>query len=446
VNEPNPFDAPTGPLPPCDINAEQAVLGGMLQSALALEAAEGLAPEDFYRPAHQTILEVMLGLVADGEPVDPITVAAKLVEAGEIARIGGAPYLHTLMSSVPTVANVGFYVRIVRAKSVLRRLAEAGDRIGQIARAADDDDVSAIVARAEAAVSSVVDRGGPAGEPVSVSRIVSEVVDGLDDVAAAGGVGSGYLDLDKVLHPFQPGQLIVVGARPGVGKSTVALDLARHAAVKRGVGTVLFSLEMSEREIGHRLISAEGSIPLSSIITHGLTDPQMQSALRVLEKVDAAPLFVDDTASVGMPHVRSAVRKIARKHPVGLVIVDYLQLMTVARAENRQVAVANLARALKVFAKEQNVPVVALSQLNRGPEHRTDKRPEMSDLRESGAIEQDADVVLLLHRDDKGRPGEIEVSVAKQRNGASGVVVSLSFLGHFCRLADSVRSWEREAS
>jgi replicative DNA helicase len=376
--------------PPHDVAAEQCVLGGMLLSKDAIsDVIEVIRPADHYRPAHQLIHEAILDLYSRGEPADAITVANELTRRAEIARVGGAPYLHTLISSVPTAANAGYYARIVRERAILRRLVEAGTRIVQFGYAgeADADD---LVDRAQAEVYAVTDR-----RTSEDYHSLSEIMPGaLDEIEAIGshngmltGVPTGFADLDALTNGLHPSQMIVIAARPAIGKSTLALDFARAAAIRNSMTTVLFSLEMGRNEITMRLLSAEARVPLQTMRTGQMNDDDWARLARRMSEVADAPLFIDDSPNMSMMEIRAKCRRLKQRHDLKFVIVDYLQLMSSPkRVENRQQEVSDLSRSLKLLAKELEVPVVALSQLNRGPEQRTDKKPMLSDLRESGCL------------------------------------------------------------
>ena len=376
--------------PPHDVPAEQCVLGGMLLSKDAIsDVIEVIRPADHYRPAHQLIHEAILDLYGRGEPADAITVANELTRRGEIARVGGAPYLHTLIASVPTAANAGYYARIVRERAILRRLVEAGTRIVQFGYAgeADADD---LVDRAQAEVYAVTDRR-TSEDYHSLSEIMPGALDEIEAIGSRGGdltgVPTGFTDLDHLTNGLHPGQMIVIAARPAVGKSTLALDFARAAAIKHNIATVLFSLEMGRNEITMRLLSAEARVPLSTMRTGQMNDDDWARLARRMSEVADAPLYIDDSPNMSLMEIRAKCRRLKQRNDLKFVIIDYLQLMSSPkRVENRQQEVSEMSRSLKLLAKELEVPVIALSQLNRGPEQRTDKRPLLSDLRESGCL------------------------------------------------------------
>jgi replicative DNA helicase len=431
-------------MPPHDLAAEQCVLGGMMLSKDAIsDVLDVIKAHDYYRPAHQIVHEVVLDLYGRGEPADAVTVAAELTRNGNIARVGGAPYLHTLIASVPTAANAGYYARIVRERAILRRLVEVGTRIVQLGYAGDGD-ADELVDRAEAEIYGVTDRR-VSEDYLPLSEIMPGALDEIEAIGSRGGslagVPTGFGDLDALLNGLHAGQMIVIAARPAMGKSALALDIARAASVRSGLTSVLFSLEMSRNEITMRLLSAEARVPLQAMRTGQLGEDDWTRLARRMSEVVDAPLFIDDSPNMSMVEIRSKCRRLKQRHDLKLVIVDYLQLMSSPkRVENRQQEVSDLSRSLKLLAKELQVPVVALAQLNRGPELRSDKRPLLADLRESGSIEQDSDVVILLHREDVYEPespraGEADLIVAKHRNGPTATV-TVAFQGHYSRFVD----------
>ncbi len=435
-------------VPPQDVEAEQCVLGGMLLSKDAIaDVVEVLRPADFYRPAHQTVFDTVIDLYGRGEPADPVTVAAELTRRGELARIGGAAYLHTLVASVPTAANAGYYARIVAERAVLRRLVEAGTRIVQLGYGAAGEqggDVDDIVDRAQAAVYEVTERR--TGEDYQrLEDVLQATLDEIEAISSRDGgmvgVPTGFQDLDALTNGLHGGQMVIVAARPAIGKSTLGLDLARAAAIKNSLTAAIFSLEMSRNEITMRLLSAEARVPLHHMRSGTMSDEDWARLARRMGEVAEAPLYIDDSPNLTMMEIRAKARRLKQRHDLRLVIVDYMQLMqSPRRVDSRQQEVAEMSRSLKLLAKELDVPVVAISQLNRNPEQRADKRPQLSDLRESGAIEMDADVVILLHREDayekeSPRAGEADLIVAKHRNGPTATV-TVAFQGHYSRFVD----------
>ena len=434
-----------GRTPPQDVAAEQSVLGGMMLSKDAIaDVVEAVRGSDFYRPAHEMVFDAVIDLYGRGEPADAVTVADELTKRGQLARIGGAAYLHTLISSVPTAANAGYYARIVRERAVLRRLVEAGTRIVQLGYSPSGGDVDEIVNSAQAEVYAATERRS-SEDYLPISEIIEGTIDEIEASSHRGdgmvGVPTGFADLDRLTNGLHPGQMIVLAARPAIGKSTMALDVARSAAIKHGLATVIFSLEMSRNEITMRLLSAEARIPLQNMRKGTMREEDWTRLARTMGQVSEAPLFIDDSPNMSLMEIRAKCRRLKQRHDLKMVIVDYLQLMTSGkRVESRQQEVSEFSRALKLLAKELEVPVIAVSQLNRGPEQRTDKKPQMSDLRESGSIEQDADMVILLHREDayereSPRAGEADLIVAKHRNGPTDTIV-VAFQGHYSRFVD----------
>ena len=433
--------------PPHDIAAEQCVLGGMLLSKDAIsDVLEVIKPNDHYRPAHQIVHETILDLYGRGEPADAVTVAAELTKRGDIGKVGGAPYLHTLIASVPTAANAGYYARIVRERAILRRLVEVGTRIVQLGYAGDGD-ADELVDRAQAEIYGVTERR-TSDDYLPLSEIMPGALVEIESIGSRGGtmtgVPTGFADLDALTNGLHAGQMVVVAARPALGKSTLALDFARAASIRNGLASVIFSLEMSRNEITMRLLSAEARVALHSMRTGQMTDDDWTRLAKRMSEVANAPLFIDDSPNMSMMEIRAKCRRLKQQHDLRLVIIDYLQLMSSPkRVENRQQEVSEMSRSLKLLAKELNVPVIAVAQLNRGPEQRTDKKPMLSDLRESGSIEQDADVVILLHREDayereSPRAGEADFIVAKHRNGPTATV-TVAFQGHYSRFVDMAR-------
>ncbi len=572
--------------PPQDMAAEQSVLGSMLISKDAIATvSEALRGVDFYRPIHETIHDTIIDLFGRGEPVDMITVAAELQRRGELARIGGAPYLHTLAANVPIAANAEFYADIVREKAILRRLVDAGTRIAQFGYAGEGQ-VDDIVDRAQAEVYQITDRRS-SEDYAPLSAFMDSVLDEIEAIgnreAGLYGVPTGFADLDDLTNGLHAGQMVIVAARPAMGKalaldtplptptgwttmgevqvedelfdakgrptrvvaatevmvgrpcfevafsdgstivadaehqwltetrvqeptvrggvvttadlaatvasghaiampdgsrvkveaarstasvpvrcvqvdneehlylagesmipthnSTLALDLCRAASIHNNLTSVFFSLEMTRSEITMRLLSAEGRIPLNHIRNGKLSDEDWTKLARKMGEVSSAPMFIDDSPNMTMMEIRAKARRLKQRHDLKLIVIDYMQLMTSGRkVESRQLEVSEFSRQIKLLAKELEVPIIALSQLNRGPEQRGDKRPMMSDLRESGSLEQDADMVILLHREDayekeSTRPGEADLIVAKHRNGATRDI-TVAFQGHYSRFVD----------
>lgn len=440
--EPADLDAGIDLTAPHDMDAEQSALGGALLSKEAAGDVVGVIrkPSYFYRPAHQMIFEVVRDLYGRGEPTDTISVGAQLGRLGLLERCGGAGYLHTLMSSAPTAANAGYYARIVAEKAVLRGLVEAGIRVAQIGRGYVDD-VPAAVARAQDAVHAVtVD--DPGRSYAHIADLLGDAVDAAERRPDEGlGVPSGYSDLDEATGGFRPGEMWIIAARPAVGKTTAGIDMARSAAIRHGMPTAIFSLEMSKQEIVHRVMAAEARVLLKSIRDAKLDDDDWARIAGRLPAIAESPLYIDDTGSTTVPEIAAKARHIKARHGLRLLVLDYLQLLASAkRVENRQQEVSEISRSVKLLAKDLEIPVIALSQLNRQAEARADKKPYLSDLRESGSLEQDPDGVILLYREDavmreSARIGEADFIVAKNRNGPVGTV-TVAFQGHYARFID----------
>jgi replicative DNA helicase len=583
-----------GRQPPQDLAAEQSVLGGMLLSKDAIaDVLERVRPSDFYRPAHQNVYDAILDLYGRGEPADAVTVAAELDRRGLLRRIGGAPYLHTLISTVPTAANAGYYAGIVAEKALLRRLVEAGTRVVQYGYAgAEGADVAEVVDRAQAEMYEVTERR-MSEDFVPLEDLLQPTMDEIDAIASNGGlsrgVPTGFTELDELTNGLHPGQMIIVAARPGVGKalaldtplptpagwttmgdvavgdelldadglptrvvaatdvmlgrpcyevefsdgtvivadadhqwptvygirptgllragldticaagsmardgmrpgatsvmapvlqvdavrpvssvpvrcvqvdnaahlylagrgmvpthnSTLGLDFMRSCSIKHRLASVIFSLEMSKSEIVMRLLSAEAKIKLGDMRSGRMSDDDWTRLARRMSEISEAPLYIDDSPNLTMMEIRAKARRLKQKADLRLVVVDYLQLMSSGKkVESRQLEVSEFSRHLKLLAKELEVPVIAISQLNRGPEQRTDKKPMLSDLRESGSLEQDADMVILLNRPDAfdrddPRGGEADLIVAKHRNGPTKTVTVAHQL-HLSRFANMAR-------
>ena len=565
-----------GRQPPQDMAAEQSVLGGMLLSKDAIaDVLERLRPGDFYRPAHQSVYDAILDLYGRGEPADAVTVSAELERRGLLKRVGGAPYLHTLISTVPTAANAGYYAGIVAEKALLRRLVEAGTRVVQYGYAgADGADVAEVVDRAQAEIYDVTD-GRTSEDFVPLEQLLQPTMDEIDAIASQGGIArgvpTGFVELDECTNGLHPGQMIVVAARPGMGKalaldtplptpdgwttmgsvavgdllvgadgvptrvvaatevmvgrpcfevefsdgtmivadaehqwptesgirttaelrsgtdrlipatlpaaraegttallalgvrvawvravasvpvrcvqvdneshlylagegmvpthnSTLGLDFLRSCSIKHRHASIVFSLEMSKAEIVMRLLSAEAKIKLADMRSGRMSDDDWTRLARRMSEISEAPLYIDDSPNLTMMEIRAKARRLAQKTDLRLIVIDYLQLMTSGKkVESRQQEVSEFSRQIKLLAKELEVPVVAMSQLNRGPEQRTDKKPMLADLRESGSIEQDSDMVILLHRPDAfekddPRGGEADLIIAKHRAGPTKTV------------------------
>ena len=432
--------------PPHDIAAEQCVLGGMMLSRDALaDVLEILHPGDHYRPAHTLVHEAILSQYNAGEPADAVSVAATLTRQGDIGKMGGAPYLHTLIASVPTAANAGYYARIVREHAVKRRLTAAGTRIAQLGYDAGATSPEAV----ERAYEAMDDVAGdtPKTAAVAVSEVAADFLADLEDgKRGPTGIPVPWVDLNYILGGLHPGQLIVWAGRPGMGKS-IALERCATHAVRAGLRVLVVSLEMSRMEYLQRIYAAEAQVSLFSIRNREIDQYDWDKLARVHARIAGMDrLLIHEGPSMTVQDIRTELRGMARAgRPADLVAIDYLQLLTPGgrRNENRQAEVSEMSRGLKLLAKEFGIPVLLGAQLNRGPETRSDHRPMVADLRESGSIEQDADVVVLLHREDaydrvSPRAGEIDLIVGKNRQGPQ-TTVTAAFQGHYAKIADMAR-------
>ncbi len=441
-------------LPPQAPEAEQSVLGGLLVDTRRWdEVADLVKSGDFYLRAHKEIFLAVKTLQEGGHPVDVVTTSEWLKNKGTLEQSGGLAYLGELANRTPGTTNVTAYARIVRERSVLRALLDAAAAISDKAYQPEGLDTEALIDFAEKAVFSISDsdRRSLAGFQ-DIQGLLTQAVDRIEELFQSGagitGVSTGFKDLDNLTSGLQESDLVVIAGRPSMGKTSLAMNLAENAAVGSKLPVAVFSMEMPGQQLAMRMLSSLGRINAHRVRTGQLHQedwPRLTSAMGLL---DQAPIFVDDSAALTPSELRSRVRRLTREHgKLGLVIVDYLQLMqTGESAENRTVEVSNITRALKIIAKEAQVPVAVLSQLNRGLEQRPNKRPIMSDLRESGAIEQDADLILFIYRDevyneDSPEKGTAELIVAKQRNGPTGTV-RLTFLGEFTRFENYAAPFE----
>jgi replicative DNA helicase len=426
--------------PPHDLDAERCVLGSMMLSQrAAVEAIEALKAEDFYNAVHGTIFDTLHAAVMSRRPVDVTATAAALDELGDLQRIGGAPYLHTLIASVPTAANVGWYARIVTDRAGLRRLIEAGTRIVQIGYELDRDPAEAAALAGKFLADATPDRSR--SDLIAWSDIVGPATKAIGEAGRTGrtpGVSTGIAALDQMTGGLHPGQLAIVAGRPGMGKSVLGVEIARRASIHRDESAAIFSLEMSRQEVFNRIASAESGISLSRITRGELTSAQWTDLVDATARTERAPLHIDDSAPLSLADIIAKARRLHSRQPQRLLVIDYLQLVTLGRQRrdgNREQEVAEIARGLKLLAKELQVPVIAAAQLNRNLEARADKRPQLSDLRESGAVEQDSDIVIMLYRDayynaKTARPRELELIAAKNRHGPKGTVIALADFEH----------------
>jgi replicative DNA helicase len=449
------FDSPPAPprqgvrVPPQNIEAEESLLGAMLLSKEAIATAvETVNAADFYKPAHGHLFEAIVTLYGAGEPVDPVTVAEALQRAGVLDGIGGKNAVLRIQTGTPAASNAAFYARIVAEHALLRRLVSVGSEIAELGYTLPDD-ITEVLDRAESLVFDVANRR----QTTSLRGIHATLQDSLAHLEAlfehdgqTTGIPTGFRDLDEVLLGWQPSNLIVVAARPGQGKTAFALGTATHAALHEHRPVIFFSMEMGYLELTQRILAAEAGINSRLLRTGRIPESDWTRISTAVGRLADAPLFIDDNPHLTVMDMRAKCRRLKAQHgDLGLVVVDYLQLMSTGqrRAENRQVEVSDLSRGLKVLARDLDVPVIALSQLNRSLEYRADKRPMLADLRESGALEQDADIVAFIYRDDTYNPdssekGMAELIVAKHRNGPTAKV-RLAFLEHLTRFSDLAR-------
>jgi len=432
-------------VPPQSIEAEQAVLGGLLLDNSTWDAiADRLRAEDFYRRDHQQIFSAIAELSARSEPSDAVTLAEHLAAKGEAEETGGLAYLASLARDTPTAANIRAYADIVRERSLLRQLIRVSGEIAASAYGSEGRPATELVDEAERRVFEIAEQGRRSGSGfVPLRDILGATIDRLDMLHAnqgqLTGVSTGYDDLDRLTAGLQPGDLIIIAGRPSMGKTTLALNIAENAAIAANTPVAVFSMEMSREQLSMRMVSSLGRVDQSHLRTGNFGDEDWARINGAIAQMKTAPLYIDDSGALTPTEVRARARRLKRERGgLGLIVVDYLQLMQVAGTkENRTNEISEISRSLKALAKELHVPVIALSQLNRGVEQRTDKKPVMSDLRESGAIEQDADIIVLIYREevyesDTPRKGIADIIIAKQRNGPTGEV-HLTFLGKYTR-------------
>ncbi|HUC34486.1 MAG TPA: replicative DNA helicase [Gaiellaceae bacterium] len=434
-------------VPPQNRDAEESVLGAMMLSPGAIAAVSEILTSDgreFYRESHAKIYRAALGLYAKGEPVDAITLADELDERGELENVGGKLRIHELASLAPTTANAHHYAQIVRETATLRGLIRAGGEIAQLGWDRPGE-TTELVDQAEQIVFDLSQQR-TRGEFSHIEELLKESFERITALYESGadvtGVPSGFRDIDRITSGFQEGNLVIVAARPSMGKSALGLCMAANLGVRKGVPVALFTLEMSKSEVTQRLMCSEAKVESQRLRTGKLAADDWPRLTAACDKLAKAPIYVDDTGSITMMEIRSKARRLKQKHPeLGLIIVDYLQLMTSGtNAENRVQEVSQISRSLKVLARDLGVPIIALSQLSRAVEQRHDKRPILSDLRESGSLEQDADIVCFIYRDEyyndeSDQQGLAEVIVAKHRNGPTDTV-KLSFLRRYAKFAD----------
>ena len=433
--------------PPHSVEAEQAVLGGLLLDSEAYDqVADVVTTQDFYRPDHQLIFDAITQVVQLGRPCDFVTVSEQLDRSGGLRGAGGLAYLGTLARDTPSAANVRHYADIVRERALLRRLLKAGTDMAASVFNNEGEPARELVDRAERAVLSIAEAGARGAGAVALGSFLGEVVQEIDDLqqnpGKLRGLPTGFADYDRITGGLRPGDLVIVAGRPGMGKTTLAVNMAEYAAVNPGIRApvAIFSMEMPKEQLAQRMLASIGRVPLSGIRTGNVAPEDWNRITSAHTQLGEAPIWIDDTPALTPTELRARARRIKREHGLGLV-VDYVQLMQVPGSqENRAVKIGEISGGLKVLAKELKVPVIALSQLNRAAEQREGKKPAMSDLRESGSLEQDADMVLLIWREevyDKKtiRQGIAEVELAKHRNGETGTF-TLTFQGQYSRFAN----------
>ena len=436
-------------IPPNSLEAEQSVIGGLLLENEALDKVADLrSPDDFYRHDHKVIFQHISKLIERNKPADIVTVAESLENTAELTTIGGIAYLAALAQNTPTAANIRRYAEIVRERAVMRKLVEVGSAIAESAYNPQGRDAQQLMDEAEAKIFQIAESGKRSSEGfVDIKVLLPQVADRIDylyqreNQGDVTGVPTGFADLDERTSGLQPGDLIIVAGSPSMVKTSISLNIAENVALDTGLPVAVFSMEMGATQLATRMIGSVGRLDQHRMRNGKLEDEDWVRLTTALGKLNEAPVFIDEGAGLSSFDVRARARRLHRQcGKLGLIVVDYLQLMTGAagrQSENRATEISEISRSLKSLAKELDVPVIALSQLNRGLEQRPDKRPVMSDLRESGAIEQDADVILFIYRDEVYNPdsqdkGTAEIIIAKQRNGPIGRV-RLTFLGHYTR-------------
>lgn len=439
-------------IPPHSVEAEQAVLGGLMLGSQAWDdIVDRVKPVDFYRSEHRVIFQAIAALTQKNTPVDVLTVTEVLRATQHLDEAGGEVYLFELAKNTPTVANILAYADIVRHRSILRQLVQVATEIAESAFAFNGQSGSELLDTAERKIFAIAEQHVTHEGPVNVKQLLAKAIDRVDTLYHSGqtitGLGTGYHDLDELTAGLQPADLVIVAGRPSMGKTMFSMNIAEHAALQSGKPVLVFSMEMPGESLAMRMISSLGRVEQHRLRTGKLKEedwPRIHSTLGLLADT---PLFIDDTPALTPAELRARARRLARETgQLGLIVVDYLQLMqSQSFKENRTAEISDISRTLKALAKELQVPIIALSQLNRGLEQRADKRPVMSDLRESGAIEQDADLILFIYRDevyneDSRDKGVAEIIIAKQRNGPIGKI-KLTFLGQYMRFENYIRSF-----
>ncbi len=436
-------------VPPNSIEAEQSLIGGLMLDALAWDkVADVITSDDFYRKDHRLIFTAIANLVESGSPCDVVTVSEHLDSRSELENAGGLEYLATLTNETAGAANARAYAKILRERATLRALISAGNEIAGSAFTNDGRSAAEILEDAERMVFEIAEQGSRGKKGFrSLKDILPATVDRIDLLHQSEGditgISTGFAEFDKLTAGLQPGDLVIVAGRPSMGKTTLAVNIAENAAIGSKVPTAIFSMEMPAEQLAFRMISSLGRVDQTHLRTGNFPDEDWSRINTAVQLMSEAPVFIDDTPSLSPSEIRARARRLQREHGLGLVVVDYLQLMQIpGNNENRATEISEISRGLKALAKEMSCPVIALSQLNRGVEQRTDKRPVMSDLRESGAIEQDADIIVFIYREevynqDTPRKGIADIAIAKQRNGPIGDF-PLTFVGRYTKFENWV--------
>ncbi|MDA0705665.1 MAG: replicative DNA helicase [Proteobacteria bacterium] len=436
-------------VPPHSIEAEQSLIGGLMLDHKSWDkVADVVTASDFYRKDHRLIFAAIASLAESANPSDVVTVSEHLDNRGELEAAGGLEYLATLANETPGAANARSYARILRERSMLRSLISAGNEISGAAFSTDGRSAADIVDEAERLVFEIAESGarGKSGFK-ALKEILPAAVDRIDLLHQSDGditgISTGFTEFDKLTAGLQPGDLIIIAGRPSMGKTTLAINIAENAAIGSKIPTAIYSMEMPSQQLAFRMISSLGRVDQSHLRTGRFPDEDWSRINTAVQLMSDAPIFIDDSAGLSPTEIRARARRLQREHGLGLIVIDYLQLMTVpGNKENRATEISEISRSLKSLARELSVPVIALSQLNRSVEQRTDKRPVMSDLRESGAIEQDADLIVFIYREevynqDTPRKGIADIAIAKQRNGPIGSF-PLTFVGRYTKFENWV--------
>lgn len=438
-------------IPPHNLEAEQAVLGSMMIDREAVYTVmEILHPEDFYKDSHHIIFNALLNLESRGEPIDMITLTEELRQTTSLEKAGGVGYIAVLANTVPTSANVSFYAEIVEEKAILRGLIRVSANVTNRCYE-DQEDTKDLLDSAEKMILEIAGSRNSSGL-VPIKQILSDTLEKIETLAGKGGTVTGvptsFTDLDRMTSGWQPSDLIILAARPAMGKTSLALNVAQNAAIRGKIPVAIFSLEMSREQLVQRLISSEAMIDQHKLRTGRLQDEDWLRLTKGVQPLAGARIFIDDTPAISVLELRAKARRLKAEKGLGLIVIDYLQLMQLGRRnESRQQEISEISRSLKALARELNVPVLALSQLSRAVEQGQDKRPALSHLRESGALEQDADLVMFIYRDEyynqeTEKPGIAEIIIAKHRNGPTGVV-ELGFIQEFTKFVNIDREHER---